>query len=192
LPNPDKHPSILIPATLIPKKGQDTAIKAMARLKDEGLDPVLWLAGNVVGEDDSYERYLKDLVSSLGLNDNVYFLGWRSDVPAMMAQADMVVLPTHEEGFGHVILEAMLLKRPAIATPVGGIKDSIQDGHNGLLFPLQDDARLAEQILRVHIDPAFVQRMIDNGYKTVTERFTPQAHTKHCLDTLREIINLKG
>ena len=187
LPGMNKHPAILVPATLIPKKGQDTAIKAVARLKSIGLDPVLWLAGDVVGPDNSYEEYLKTLTEQLKVTDNVHFLGWREDVPAIMMRADMVVLPTHEEGFGHVILEAMLLKRPAVASPVGGIMDSIQNGLNGLLFPVQDDERLAEQIIRIHNDAALRQRIIDNGYKTVTERFTPQAHTEKVIEGLEAI-----
>jgi len=187
LPCLGKHPAILVPATLIPKKGQDTAIKAVARLKQAGLDPVLWLAGDVVGLDNSYELYLKALVDQMKLNDNVFFLGWRHDVPAIIMNADMVVLPTHEEGFGHVILESMLLKRPALATPVGGIKDSIYHGLNGLLFPVQDDERLAEQIVQIQNDPSLARRMIENGFKTVTERFTPQAHTERCLESLKKI-----
>lgn len=177
LPGIGKHPAILVPATLIPKKGHDTAIKAISHLKEAGLDPVLWLAGDVVGEDHSYEVYLKTLTQQLNLTNSVHFLGWRKDVPAIMMNADMVVLPTHEEGFGHVILEAMLLKRPALATPVGGILDSIADNQNGLLFPVQDDKRLTEQILRIHTDSALVHRITENGYKTVTEQFSPQAHT---------------
>lgn len=193
LPGAGKHPAILVPATLIPKKGQDTAIKAVARLKAAGLDPVLWLAGDIVGEDHSYGDYLKTLTEQLNLTDRVHFLGWRHDVPAIMMNADMVVLPTHEEGFGHVILEAMLLKRPALATPVGGIKDSICDGENGLLFPVQDDQRLAEQILRVHRDPALTPRIIENGYKTVTERFTPEAHTAKIVEGFEHMFqNRKG
>lgn len=185
LPNAEKHPSILVPATLIPKKGQDTAMKAVARLRASGLDPVLWLAGNTVGADDSYERHLKELTISLEINDRVHFLGWRSDVPAIMTQADMVVLPTHEEGFGHVILESMLLKRLVLATPVGGINDSIIDDYNGLFFPVEDDEKLAKQMLRGHTDSDLTQRLIENGYKTVTEKFTPQAHTLHCVEALK-------
>ena len=190
LPGMGRRPAILVPATLIPKKGQDTAIKAVARLKADGLDPVLWLAGDVVGQDNSYEVYLKDLTARLGLTENVYFLGWRNDVPAMMMQADMVVLPTHEEGFGHVILEAMLLRRPALATPVGGIMDSIYNGLNGLHFPVQDDKRLAEQIVRIHNDPVLVGRLVENGYKTVTERFTPEAHTAKIIEGFERILHL--
>jgi glycosyltransferase involved in cell wall biosynthesis len=187
LPGFGKHPAILVPATLIPKKGHDTAIQSVARLRAEGLEPVLWLAGDVVGEDFSYEQYLKEMVNRLGLTETVFFLGWRNDVPAIMKQADMIVLPTHEEGFGHVILEAMLLKRPALATPVGGIKDSIQDEINGLLFPVGDDKRLSEQILRIYRDKALRQRILENGYKTVTERFTPEAHTARIIEGLERI-----
>jgi len=70
---------------------------------------------------------------------------------------------------------------------VGGIMDSIYNGLNGLLFPVQDDERLAEQIIRIQKDPSLARRIIDNGFKTVTERFTPQAHTERCLESLKKI-----
>jgi glycosyltransferase involved in cell wall biosynthesis len=191
LPGQGRHPAILVPATLIPKKGQDTAIKAVARLKAQGLEPVLWLAGDVVGLDNSYEVYLKQLAAKLHVVENVHFLGWRSDVPAILLQADMMVLPTHEEGFGHVILEAMLLKRPALATPVGGIMDSIYNGLNGLNFAVADDERLAEQILKVYNNPSLAERIVESGYKTVTERFTPEAHTAKVMEGLERMSKSK-
>ncbi|MBN2455219.1 MAG: glycosyltransferase family 4 protein [Sedimentisphaerales bacterium] len=184
LPGLEGQPRILIPAFLIRKKGQDTAIKAIARLKSEGLNPTLWLAGDVVMNDKSYLGYLQNLVKDLGVSQNVYFLGWRDDVPAIMVQADMVVLPSHEEGFGHVILEAMLLKRPAIATHVGGIKDSIQDGINGLNFPVSDDEALAGCIKKVIADREFADKLTQNGYKTITETFSPENHTRRFIEGL--------
>lgn len=184
LPGLDRHPRILVPAFLLPKKGQDTAIKAVARLKSEGLDATLWLAGDVIMNDRTYLEYLQDLAEELNVLENVYFLGWRDDVPAIMMQADMVVLPTHQEGFGHVVLEAMLLRRPAIATPVGGIKDSIQDGINGLNFPVGSDEALAGCIKRVTADSQLVDKLTKNGYKTITETFSPQNHTKRFLEGL--------
>jgi len=102
-----------------------------------------------------------------------------------------VILPTHEEGFGHVILEAMLLKRPVLGTPVGGIKDSIIDDYNGLLFPINDDVKLAKQVLRINSDVELSHRLIQNGYKTVTEKFTPQAHTKQCMEALEKVFQNK-
>ncbi|HOL90129.1 MAG TPA: glycosyltransferase family 4 protein [Anaerohalosphaeraceae bacterium] len=187
LPGLGRHPAILVPATLIPKKGQDTAIRAVAELKAQGLNPVLWLAGDVVGDDDSYAQYLRKLAKELNVIEDVFFLGWRNDVPAILTRADMMVLPTHEEGFGHVVLEAMLLKCPVVVTPVGGIRDSVQDEVNGLVFPVGDDKRLAEQIQRLHQDSALRERLIQHGYHTVTERFTPENHTTRVLEGLERL-----
>jgi glycosyltransferase involved in cell wall biosynthesis len=192
LPGIDKHPRIVLAASLFRGKGQHTAIKAMARLRSEGFDPTLWLAGITYGNDQSYVEYLHDLVDKLGLSHNVHFLEWRDDVPAIMRQSDMVVVPSHTEGFGHAVLEGMLLRRPVIATPVGGIKDSIQDGMNGLNFPVDDDFALADGIKRVASDKAFATRLAGNGYKTATERFSPANHTKRIAQALVEAVRRKS
>jgi glycosyltransferase involved in cell wall biosynthesis len=134
--------------------------------------------------DKSYLEYLQNLAENLGVSQNVYFLGWRDDVPAIMVQADIVVLPSHEEGFGHVVLEAMLLKRPAVAAHVGGIKDSIQDGMNGLNFPVGDDKALASCIKKIVTDRELANKLIQNGYKTVTETFSPENHTRRFIEGL--------
>lgn len=178
LPGLEGCPRILVPATLLRTKGQHTAIKAIGHLKSQGMNPTLWLAGDVVGNDYSYLEYLKDLAGELGVSENVYFLGWRDDIPAVMVQSDIVVLPTHTEGFGRVTLEAMLLRRPAVTTPAGGMKDSIQDGHDGLFFPIDDDETLARQLVRLVTDTQFAAKLIENGYKTVTEKFNPEIHTE--------------
>lgn len=184
-------PRILLPANLIPAKGQDSAIRAISRLKSEGIEPVLWIAGDVVGNNLSYQYYLENLAKELKVSSNVHLLGWREDVPAIMKQADIVILPTHSEGFGHVILEAMLLRRPVIATPVGGIKDSIEDGVNGLSFPVNDDKTLADKIMMLHIDKELVARLTENGYKTVTEKFNPENHTRKCIEALEYALKFK-
>ncbi|MFH0982609.1 MAG: glycosyltransferase family 4 protein [Planctomycetota bacterium] len=192
LPGLDKRPRILLPATLLRTKGQHTAIRAVGRMKAQGLDPVLWLAGHLTGHDRSYAEFLERLVRELDLSDNVYFLGWRDDVPAIIAQADIVVLPTHTEGFGHVILEAMLLRRPAVTTHVGGIKDSIEDGVNGLIFPVEDDAALAIQLKRLATDSRCVSMLVNNGYKTVMEKFNPPLHTRRVTEALRSTARSAG
>jgi glycosyltransferase involved in cell wall biosynthesis len=192
LPGTDKHPRIVLAASLFRGKGQHTAIKAMARLRSKGFDPTLWLAGIKYGNDQSYVEYLHGLVDELGLSHNVHFLGWRDDVPAIMRQSDMVVVPSHAEGFGHAVLEGMLLRRPVIATPVGGIKDSIQDGVNGLNFPVDDDFTLADSIERIASDKAFAARLAGNGYKTAAERFGPANHTKRVTQALVEAVRRKS
>lgn len=178
LPGINGSPRILVPATLLRTKGQHTAIKAVSRLKEQGFNPTLWLAGDVTPNNEPYVRYLHELVEELEVSENVYFLGWRHDVPAIIVQSDVVVLPTHTEGFGRVALEAMLLRRPAVTTPVGGMKDSIQDGQDGLFFPVDDDKVLAEHLARLSTDSQFAARLIENGYKTATEKFNPEIHTE--------------
>ena len=192
LPGMDKRPRILLAASLFPGKGQHTAIKAVARLKSEGLDPTLWLSGIKYGNDQSYVAYLHDLVDKLGLSQNVHFLGWRDDIPAIMHQSSIVVVPSHSEGFCHAVLEGMLLRRPVIATSVGGIKDSIEDGVNGLNFPVDDDEALASHIKRLAADSQYVAALTESGYKTATERFSPENHTKKVTQALVEAVKRKS
>ena len=191
LPGMDKHPRILLAANLLHRKGQHTAIKAVGRLKSEGLDPTLWLSGIQYGDDQSYVAYLHDLVDKLGLSQNVHFLGWRDDVPAIMHQSSIVVVPSHTEGFGHAVLEGMLLRRPVIATSVGGIKDSIEDGVNGLNFPVDDDEALASHIKRLSTDSQYVAELTTSGYKTATERFNPENHTRRVTQALIDAVKIK-
>jgi len=191
LPGIDRHPRVLLAARLLREKGQHTAIKAVARLKADELEPTLWLAGDTYGDDLSYEKYLHDLVGQLELSQNVHFLGWRRDVPAIMRQSEIVVVPSHTEGFCHVVLEAMLLRCPVIATSVGGIKDSIEDEKNGLIFPVDDDETLAGHIKQLAADEQYVDRLVENGYKTATEKFNPEIHTKRVTQALIEAVKRK-
>lgn len=191
LPFLEGKPRILLPATLIPAKGQDAAIRAVSHLKSKGLEPVLWLTGDVIVNDYSYYDYLKKMVEDLGLKKNVYLLGWRNDIPAIMTQADIVILPTHSEGFGHVILEAMLLKVPVVATAVGGIKDSVGNNVNGILIEVNDDKALADGISKIVNEPLFAKRLVENAYQTVTQRFAPENHTKLFIEGLNKAIEFK-
>jgi glycosyltransferase involved in cell wall biosynthesis len=67
----------------------------------------------------------------LNVSDKVHFFGWRDDVPAVMARSDIVALVSYSEGLPMVLLEAMCLKKPAVATRVGGIPEVVCDGVDG-------------------------------------------------------------
>jgi glycosyltransferase involved in cell wall biosynthesis len=191
LPGLDKHPRLFIAATLFPSKGQDTVIKAVGRLKTEGYDPTLWVAGDVFDNDQSYLKHMQDMVAELGVSENVHFLGWRYDIPAIINKSEIVIVASHAEGFCHVVLEGMLLKRPVVATAVGGLKDSIEDGINGLIFPVDNDKMLADCIKRLVGDEQLAAVITENGYKTVTERFNQDNHTDKVAAALREAVERK-
>jgi glycosyltransferase involved in cell wall biosynthesis len=78
----------------------------------------------------------------------------------------------------------MLLRRPVVATPVGGIKDLIRDGYNGFFFPVRDYKTLADKIEMIYRDSRLAEKLVENGYKTATERFSPGAHTRRITNAL--------
>ena len=134
-----------------PQKDHPTLIRALSMLPEEYR---LFLAGG--SETDEDRKYLNDcrqLVSELGLDDRVCFLGVRSDVPQLLAASDVVVLSTAYEGMSLSLLEAMAAGRPLIASDVPGVHDLVSSA--GLLFPFGDDQRLAELIRQVCEDPTF-------------------------------------
>lgn len=142
---------ILMISAFRPQKDHPTLIRTLTNLSEEYR---LFLAGgSETDEDRKYQNDCKQLVSELGLGDRVRFLGVRSDVPQLLAAADVVVLSTAYEGMSLSLLEAMAAGRPLIASDVPGVHDLVSGA--GLLFPFGDDRRLAELIRQVCEDPSF-------------------------------------
>jgi glycosyltransferase involved in cell wall biosynthesis len=111
----------------------------------------------------------------LGVAENVRFLGFRSDLPALMRTADVVVLPSRWEGFGLVLLEAMDAARPIVATRVGPVPEVVVDGVTGVLVPPDDPASLAKAVVDLLRDPDRARLMGTAGRIRLTERFTERA-----------------
>src|SRR5690606_11929464 len=132
LPQSSKPLRLLMAATLVPNKGQLQAVRVLHRLASLGEDPVLFLAGDVpAGGDHRYPRRIVELAATLGVDDRVEFLGWRSDVLALIRNASAVLVLSESEGVPRVILEAMAIGVPVVATPVGGVRDLVCDGVTG-------------------------------------------------------------
>jgi glycosyltransferase involved in cell wall biosynthesis len=89
---------------------------------------------------------MKNRVTELGLERNVRFLGFRSDVNEVLRAVDVVTMPSQDEGLPLALLEAMACGRPVVATPVGGIPEVLHDGSAGVLVPRQDARALAEAV----------------------------------------------
>lgn len=180
LPGMDKYPRLLLPAArLTQQKGQATAVRAVIRLKQAGFDPILWLTGvTSVGVKNDYEEGLKALITKHVLADNVFLLGWRRDMAALVNACDIVVLPTYTEGFPRAVLEAMHLKKPVCATPVGGVPEAVEDGVTGFLFGIEDDAALAEKIRLLIERPQVQEKIVENASRLVSEQFLAKTHTE--------------
>jgi sugar transferase (PEP-CTERM/EpsH1 system associated) len=159
--------------------GPVVMVGRMVPLKDVGT--LLQAAALAVREDPSFELHvagdgeclsaLKEQSSALGLQRHVRFLGLVRDVPALLAQASLFVLPSLSEGISLTLLEAMAVGLPIITTPVGGNPEVVVDGHTGLLIPVQRPAELAQAMLRLRRNPAEGRRMGAAGRRRVEEHF---------------------
>ena len=111
----------------------------------------------------------------LGVEDMVFFLGFREDVPRILASLDLFVLSSHLEGLGSSILDAMASRLPVVATRVGGIPEVVINGETGLLVPPRDPEALAEAILTLCRDRELAARLGQKGYEIVHEKYSAEA-----------------
>lgn len=159
---------LLYPGILSEIKNQAVAIRGLAEHIKKGGDASLWLCGNIAaGNTDAYLKKLQNLADELNVSNRVHFLGWRDNVPSVMAECDIVVLTSVTEAFGRVLLEAMCLRKPIIASRVGGIPEVVRDGVDGFLFDVKDDKEFARAVERL-AEPELRRRMGDAGFERVT------------------------
>jgi glycosyltransferase involved in cell wall biosynthesis len=156
---------------LHPNKGLDLLLEALA--KTRGVH--LWIAG-----EGPLRPRLEQLATRLGLAGRVRFLGWREDVPALLASADLLVCPSLHEPLGNVIIEAWSAGRAVVATASDGPAGLIEDGDSGILVPLPGSAgggpqALARAIERVCEDPGLRARLARAGRRAYEAEFTEDA-----------------
>ncbi|MFO7867402.1 MAG: glycosyltransferase family 4 protein [Candidatus Aminicenantes bacterium] len=156
-----------IVAHLADHKGHKYLIQAMRYLKEKA--PAVKLV--IVGE-GPLQMELSRQVQEIHVDDMVFFMGFRDDVPRILASLDLFVLSSHKEGLGSSILDAMASRLPVVATQAGGIPEVVIHEQTGLLVPPKNPERLAEAILRVYQDPGLARRLGENGYRMVHDKFS--------------------
>ena len=141
-----------------------------------------------VGEDvETGGAYLAELereAASLGVSDRARFLA-RRDVPAVLAEADALVLPSQIEGLPMVVLEAMALAKPVIATPVGGTPEVVVDGETGRLVDIDE---LADALGWLRDNPEEARRLGEAGRVRVQAEFGVEAMTTRVLEIYDETV----
>lgn len=120
-------------------------------------------------------RYEEPFRERLGDAPRVHWLGYRRDVASVMKALDVAVMPSWEEPFGIVALEAMAAERPVVATRAGGLVEVIDEGATGRLVPPRDPGALARAIADLATDPDLRSRMGRAGLERVRSRFTEEA-----------------
>jgi len=174
-PLPDRQPDeviFLVPASIQFNKGQHITLAALAKAIQKGCKAVLWFAGDEpTGADKQYLTQLRNTADKLGIGHLVHFLGHRDDIYQVMHAADVVVLPSLDEGLPMCLIEAMSIGLPVIATAVGGIGEIVVDNETGLLFKAGSADELANAMRLLASDAEMRENLGEAGRKRAEELF---------------------
>ncbi len=155
-------------ARLSPEKGLGHLLRAVAQLRDEGLDLDLVLAG-----EGPSRNALERLAETLGLGERVEFAGEvpHDAVPAMLQRFDIFAMPSTWEGFGVSAIEASAMELPVVASNIHGIPDVVLDGETGILVPVAHAGGLAAALRRLAGDAGMRARMGAAGRAFVAREY---------------------
>ena len=171
-------PVVTCIARIFPSKGHADLLRAVALVRRDCPEVRLLVVGrderSATPGNESFTAQLRNLASQLGIAENVIFTGFRSDTAAVLAASDVFAMPSFEEPFGLVFLEAMAMKRPIVALNNGGTKEVIEDGKSGLLSGPADVTALARNITRLLRDPVLRREMGEYGRRQVEARFSAE------------------
>ena len=154
-------------ARLVWFKGLHILIAAMPNILKAKPNTTLIIIG-----DGPLRADLETQARDLKVDQNVLFLGERSDVIELLSVLDIFVLPSVSEGMPITILEAMVAAKPVVATKVGGIPELIRDGETGFLVPSDEPVSLALATIKLLGDPALRQKMGELAKQRVKNEFS--------------------
>jgi glycosyltransferase involved in cell wall biosynthesis len=163
-----REPGLVMVARLSRQKDHATLLQALALLGARGLRPVLTLAG---GGKPEARRHLEVLADSLGISDQVRFLGVCKDVPALLLANKVAVLSTHYEGMPLALLEGMAAGCAVIGSDVPGVREILRHGENGWLVKPADPVALADRIEHLLTHPELAEQTAAAGRSLAQHRY---------------------
>lgn len=173
-------PILLFAGRLTRQKGVDTLLLALSELSVKNY--ICLIAGDGL----EYSR-LQGLSHALGLQGHVRFLGYRSDVPDLLSEADILVLPSRWEGLPLIVLEAMAANCPVVASNVDGIAEVLRHEHSALLVPPDNPAAMAAAIERLLLDASLRQRLAAQARRDV-EAYSAENIAKRLIALYDEVL----
>ncbi|HWN99745.1 MAG TPA: glycosyltransferase family 4 protein [Blastocatellia bacterium] len=152
-------------------KGQEDFVRAAARVIQMRPDVKFLLVGDEKEDERPFTAQLTKIAESSGLSERLKFVGHVQDIPALLAAVDVVVIPSWDEGFSLVAIEALAARRAVLASNAGGISGIISDNQNGLLFAPRDVHALTDKLLWLVSDAPLRERLAVQGQRDVYLRF---------------------
>lgn len=156
---------------ITPAKGQEEFIRAAAAIARMRSDVEFLIVGEEHEENKTFTAHLNHVAASLGVSEKIRFTGRVRHIPELLAAVDVVVVPSWDEGFSRVTIEAMAARRAVLASNVGGIAGIIKDNVTGLLFTARDVHALTDKLLWLVSDAPLRERLSVQGQRDVYSRF---------------------
>jgi glycosyltransferase involved in cell wall biosynthesis len=177
-----EHPNVLTIAGMFERKGIVDLIECAVFLRERVANVRIYLAGE--GPDrEAFEL----LARERGVDGVMVFLGFRSDIPALLAQTDVFVLASRAEPFGLVLSEARSAAVPIVATRVGGIPEALDDGRAGTLVPSTDPRALADALAHMLLDDEHRETMRQGASSNADDRHVARA-SRETVDVYRDTL----
>ena len=188
-PNNNRTPRLLFLSNLIESKGVLVLLDALKILKDKGHSFICDFIGGETKEIDA--KRFDEEVNKRGLNDLAIYRGrkYGDEKEEAFEQSDVFVLPTYNETFGLVNLEAMAHRKPIVSTNEGGVPDVVKDGENGLIAKRKDATSLAQCIGKLLDNEELRKRMGEDGYRKLNDLFTEEKFEVRMREILWTSIN---
>ena len=158
------------------RKGIDVLVKAIERCKDLNIHLVILGDGKI--------EWLKQLLSENNINHMVTLVPFR-DPQEIYSLMDVLILPSRQEGFPLVPLEAMMMKTPVLRSNIDGSKDQILEGVNGYTFESENDLQLADLIKKITLKPEVLPEFGENAYKHAIANFSEGLMVDKMLDVYK-------
>lgn len=178
--------SIVFAARLLWDKGVAEFVQAAQALRAEGLNIQFLVAGEP--DPGNPASVPEEQLTAWREDGNVTLLGHVQDMPALMAAADVVVLPSYREGVPCSLIEAATAGLPIVTTDAPGCREVVEDGVNGILVPVRDVAALAAAIRKLVLDPALAVRMGAAGRQKALAQFDERIVLAQRLAVYRELV----
>jgi glycosyltransferase involved in cell wall biosynthesis len=172
----------------LPEKGHRYFVEAAAEVLKTDPDVKFLIVGHMYA--DSYHQELTSLVKKLDLESEIIFTGWRSDAPSVLESLDILAhARITPEPAALVLMEAMAMGVPVVASKTGGTSELILDGKTGILFPPKDSHALAQAVVRLIKNPERANRMGQRGRQRMEEKFTLSKQMEAIEGLWDEILN---
>jgi glycosyltransferase involved in cell wall biosynthesis len=179
-------PLVVVPARLLWDKGLGEFVAAARLLRNQGIRARFALVG---GDDPDNRASISSAILNNWREEGIVELwGFRSDMPEVLAEADIVCLPSYREGLPKALLEAMAAGLPCVATDVPGCREAVRDGENGFLVPPRDHEALARALNRLIQDSNLRTEMGKQGKAMASAEFASLIICQQTVQVYEELL----